>query len=120
MKISYIYGYNKSQPVAKLENIVYSNIPANLITAIQSATDSPNSNEAQVIDALNALRTSTDANLQKAMITTYTYKPLIGISTITDPKGDKITYIYDAFNRLKEVRDKDNNVLSENHYNYRP
>jgi YD repeat-containing protein len=120
MKISYIYGYNKSQPVAKLENIVYSNIPANLITAIQSATDSPNSNEAQVIDALNALRTSTDANLQKAMITTYTYKPLIGVSTITDPKGDKITYIYDAFNRLKEVRDKDNNVLSENHYNYRP
>jgi YD repeat-containing protein len=120
MKTSYIYAYNSSQPVAKLENIGYANIPANLITAIQSATDSPNSNEAQVIDALNALRTSTDANLQKAMITTYTYKPLIGISTITDPKGDKITYIYDAFNRLKEVRDKDNNILSENQYNYRP
>jgi YD repeat-containing protein len=120
MKTSYIYAYNSSQPVAKLENIGYANIPANLITAIQSATDSPNSNEAQVIDALNALRTSSDANLQKAIITTYTYKPLIGVSTITDPKGDKITYIYDAFNRLKEVRDKDNNILSENQYNYRP
>jgi YD repeat-containing protein len=53
------------------------------------------------------------------MITTYTYKPLIGISTVTDPKGDTQTYIYDDFNRLKEVRDKDNNILSENQYHYR-
>jgi hypothetical protein len=119
MKISYIYGYNKSQPVAKLENIGYTSIPVSLITAIQTATDSPNSNEAQVIDALNALRTSTDANLQKAMITTYTYNPLIGISTVTDPKGDTQTYHYDEFNRLQFVKDSEDNILSENAYHYR-
>jgi YD repeat-containing protein len=90
-----------------------------LITAIQTATDSPNSNEAQVIDALNALRTSTDANLQKAMITTYTYNPLIGISTVTDPKGDTQTYHYDEFNRLQFVKDSEDNILSENAYHYR-
>ncbi|MFN7675090.1 hypothetical protein, partial [Flavobacterium sp.] len=119
MKISYIYGYNKSQPVAKLENIGYTSIPVSLITAIQTATDSPNSNEAQVIDALNALRTSTDANFQNAMITTYTYKPLIGISTVTDPKGDTQTYHYDEFNRLQFVKDSEDNILSENAYHYR-
>ncbi len=40
-------------------------------------------------------------------------------SSITDPKGDKMTYIYDDFNRLKEVRDKNNNILFENEYHYR-
>jgi YD repeat-containing protein len=116
---TFIFAYNQTLPVAKIENIAYASIPSSLITAIQTATDSPTSTETQVLTALNALRTSTDTNLQNAMITTYTYKPLIGISTVTDPKGDTQTYIYDDFNRLKEVRDKDNNILSENQYHYR-
>lgn len=119
MPISYIYGYNKTLPVAKLENIAYANIPSNLITNIQTLTSSPTATEAQIIAALNALRTSTDANLQKALITTFTYKPLVGITSVTDPKGDFTTYIYDDFNRLKEVRDRYNNIISENEYHYR-
>jgi YD repeat-containing protein len=54
------------------------------------------------------------------MITTYTHIPLIGVSTITDPKGDKITYTYDAANRLQNVKDKNDNILSENEYHYKP
>ena len=119
MKISYIYGYNKTQPVAKLENIAYSAIPNGLITAIQTATDNTAGTEAQVIAALNALRTSTDVNLKNAMITTLTYKPLIGVSTVTDPKGDKQTYHYDSFNRLQFVKDSSGNILSENEYHYK-
>jgi hypothetical protein len=53
------------------------------------------------------------------MITTITYKPSIGISTITDPKEDVITYHYDGFNRLEFVKDKNNNILSENKYHYK-
>jgi hypothetical protein len=119
VKISYIYGYNKSQPVAKLENIAYSAIPNALITAIQTATNNTAGTEAQVIAALNALRTSTDVNLKNAMITTLTYKPLIGVSTVTDPKGDKQTYHYDSFNRLEFVKDRNGNILSENKYHYK-
>ena len=119
IKISYIWGYNKTQPVAKLENIAYDAIPGSLITAIQSATDSPTPNETTILNALNSLRTSTDVNLQKAMITTYTYKPLVGITSVTDQKGDKQTYHYDSFNRLEFVKDKNGNILSENKYHYR-
>ena len=68
-----------------------------------------------LLAALNALRT----NLPGAMVTTYTYKPLIGVSTITDAKGDQITYSYDSFNRLQFVKDKSGNILSENQYNYK-
>ena len=118
--VSIIWGYNQTQPVAKLENIAYGSIPASLITNIQTVSNLPTSTEADVMGVLNALRTSTDANLQKALITTYTYKPLIGVSTITDPKGDKMTYEYDAFGRLSTVKDKTGNKLSENEYHYRP
>lgn len=116
---SFIYGYHNTQPVAKLENIAYDAIPSSLITAIQSATDAPNATESSIITALDALRTSTDTNMQKAMITTYTYKPLVGITSVTDPKGDKQTYQYDSFNRLEFVKDKNGNILSENKYHYR-
>lgn len=119
LQVCYIWGYNKTQPVAKIENIAYTNIPSSLISDIHSITSSPASTEAQILSALNALRTSTDVNLQKAMITTFTFKPLVGVTSVIDSKGDKMTYIYDDFNRLKEIRDKNNNLLSENEYHYR-
>lgn len=110
--ICYIWGYNKTQPVAKLENIAYSAIPSSRIQAIENAT-----NEASLITALDALRN--DTALSNAMITTYTYKPLIGISSVTDPKGDKQTYHYDGFGRLQYVKDAQGNILSENQYHYK-
>jgi YD repeat-containing protein len=119
MKISYIWGYNKTLPVAKLENISYANIPSALITAIENVTDLPTSTEAQVGAALEAIRTSPISHLQNAMITTLTYKPLVGVSTITDPKGQTTIYEYDGFGRLERVRDHLGNILSETDYHYR-
>lgn len=119
MKVSYIWGYKHTQPIAKLENIAYSSIPTSLITAIQNTTDSATGTEAQILASLNALRNSTDTNIKKAMITTFTYKPLVGVTSIIDPKGQKTTYEYDSFGRLVSVKDHDGNLLSENKYNYR-
>uniref|UniRef100_UPI004049F4AA RHS repeat domain-containing protein n=2 Tax=Flavobacterium sp. TaxID=239 RepID=UPI004049F4AA len=112
MKISYIWGYNHTQPVAKIENMAYSAIPANLIADIHGAVDN-----ATLETKLDLLRNN--AALANAMVTTYIYKPLIGVTKITDPKGDEIYYEYDAFNRLKTVKDKDGKLLSENEYHYR-
>lgn len=53
------------------------------------------------------------------MITTYTYKPLISISTLTDAKGERQNYHYDGFNRLQYVKDAQDNILSENKYHYK-
>jgi YD repeat-containing protein len=115
--VSIIWGYNRTQPIAKIVNKNYLSIPVNLITAAQTASNTTNG-EASLLLALNAIRTN--AALTNSMITTYTYIPLVGISTITDPKGNKTTYTYDSFGRLQNLKDKDNNILSEKDYNYEP
>lgn len=53
-----------------------------------------------------------------AQMTTYTYHPLIGISSQCDA-NNKITYYeYDGFNRLKLIRDQDKNILKTFDYQY--
>lgn len=111
-KIVNIWGYNKTQIVAKIENISYSQIPQYLITAIQNASNT--SNENSLLTALNSLRVH--SSLANALVTTYTYKPLIGVSTQIDYRGRKISYYYDDFGRLMQVRDHDNNILTEKEY----
>jgi YD repeat-containing protein len=110
--VSIIWGYNKTWPIAKIEKAAYSEVSA-YVANIQNLSDT--GTEVNLIDALNALRTA----LPNAMITTYTYQPLIGVSTITDPKQYKITYTYDAFGRLQFVKDAQGNLLSENQYHYK-
>nr|WP_315239945.1 RHS repeat domain-containing protein [uncultured Flavobacterium sp.] len=111
--VSLIWGYNQTVPVAKIENAVYSSITPAMITTIQTAS---NSNiEANLLTELNSLRNS----LPNAMVTTYTYAPLKGISSITDPKGNKTSYSYDAFGNLQTVKDNGGNIISENAYHFK-
>jgi len=51
-------------------------------------------------------------------MTTYTYDPLIGITTITDGKGEVTYYEYDSFQRLRSVKDKDGNITKNIEYHY--
>ncbi|SHH28349.1 YD repeat-containing protein, partial [Flavobacterium defluvii] len=111
--ISIIWGYGQTQPIAKIENALYSDLSgyvSNLQTKSDITAGTEIEREANLIAALNALRTA----LPNAMVTTYTYKPLIGVSTITDPKGFITTYTYDSFGRLETVKDNLGNILSEN------
>lgn len=111
-----IWGYNKTKVVAKIENATYAQIPQSLITAIQTASNT--SNETALLNELDNLRNH--SSLAQALISTYTYKPLIGISTETDYRGRRMSYHYDDFGRLKEVRDHNNNILTDTEYYYEP
>ncbi|MBX9807006.1 MAG: hypothetical protein K2X95_04335, partial [Flavobacteriaceae bacterium] len=109
--ISIIWGYNKTQPIAKIENATNAQVA--------SALGLSNLNNISETDLLTINNLRSNINLASAMITTYTYIPLVGVSTITDPKGNTINYNYDSFNRLQNVKDKDGNILSENEYHYK-
>jgi len=51
-------------------------------------------------------------------VTTYTYLPLTGITSETDPKGEISFYTYDNFQRLQMITDNDGNVLKTFNYQY--
>ena len=53
-----------------------------------------------------------------AMLTSYTYHPLFGISSVTDPNGVTTFYEYDTFGRLQLIKDHDRNVMSTYNYHY--
>lgn len=114
--ISLIWGYNKTQLLAKIENATYTSITASLISSAQAASDT--GTETSLITALNSIRNS--APLANAMVTSYTHKPLIGISTTTDPKGYTMSYNYDTFGRLLNVKDASGNIIEEKEYHLIP
>ncbi|HEY8421123.1 MAG TPA: DUF5977 domain-containing protein [Thermoclostridium sp.] len=53
-----------------------------------------------------------------AQMTTYTYKPLIGIISQSDAQSHTQYYEYDSFGRLVYVRDQNQNILKKICYNY--
>jgi hypothetical protein len=103
---SIIYGYNRTLPLAKVENATYDQILTGLATSeatLQSLTSAP-----------SILRSI----LPNAMMTSYTYTPLIGITSITDAKGLNSYYEYDSSNRLQFIKDQNLNILQKYCYNY--
>ncbi|OXE95151.1 hypothetical protein B0A64_24680, partial [Flavobacterium araucananum] len=119
--ISIIWGYNKTQPIAKIENATYDQI-FNYVDNLQNLSNadddncmSNDCNEQILRDKLNAFRGS----FPEYMITTYTYNPLVGVTSVTDTKGVSSYYEYDSVNRLKFIKDKYLNVLQKYCYNYK-
>lgn len=117
-----IWGYKKTKVIAKLENITYDLLAVNDINNITSLSNGDtddcmysNCKEQLLRLALNNLRTL----YPQAIITTYTYNPMVGVTSITDPTGNTNYYQYDDFARLKSVKDINENLKIENSYHYK-
>lgn len=123
--VSIIWGYNGSQPIAKIEGALYDNISGNnLVTlainkSIEDGQFIAPGYEQALLDALDNLRK--DANFSNFQISTYTYNPMVGVTSITPPSGIREVYIYDIANRLKEIREDNagGKILKEFKYNYK-
>ncbi|MBW8524868.1 hypothetical protein K0U91_09040 [Chryseobacterium chendengshani] len=115
-----IWGYNQSLPIVKIVGSRnFSNALINLAIQASNLDASNPANEPALLTALDNIRK--DSLFSDYQITTYTYDPLIGVTSITPPSGIREVYIYDSANRLKEIRENDaaGKILKEFKYNYK-
>ena len=91
------YDYGR-YPIAEIQNATYDEVKAALGGIPPEAFSLQNSVSEVLLDGLR-----TNVNLKNAHITTYKYKPGVGIERITDPQGISTYYDYDSSNRLKEI-----------------
>ncbi len=100
MTTSYLWGYNRSFPIAKAVGVSY----ANLLAAYNTTA------------GLTNLRTS--SYVAGALVTVYAYDPLIGMVSQTDPNGVTTTYGYDPLGRFQFTKDNAGNLVQKIEYNY--
>jgi len=110
IRTCYLWGYNQEFPVAKIVGSDYTTVSGKITD--QSILANPPSDDA-LRTQLNNLRT-----IPGALASTYTYSPLIGVTSETDPNGRTTYYEYDPFSRLSVIRDQDHNVVKKYCYSY--
>lgn len=114
-----IYGYDKTQPIAKIEGATYAQVSpyAQAIIDASNADAQNPANEPALLTALDNFRKTTA--LKDFQMTTYTYDPLIGMTTTTPPNGIRAIYKYDDQNRLQKIVDMNGVTLKEYQYHYK-
>jgi YD repeat-containing protein len=109
LKKSYIWGYNNKYPVAEITGKSLSEIPGSLLNG--TVINNPAS-DAALKTELAKLHTLTGSSL----ITTLTYKPLVGITSQTSPQQLTTSYEYDIYGRLVNIKDHMGNLLENYAY----
>ncbi|MEM1338970.1 MAG: RHS repeat domain-containing protein [Bacteroidota bacterium] len=109
----YIWGYDDMYPVAKVENATYGQVTGTGVnlTVLNSLSSTTAAKQTELEKIRNGL--------PDAMVTTYTYDPAVGLTSLTDPRGYTTYYEYDAFTRLKAVRNAANQLVTEHNYHYK-
>jgi YD repeat-containing protein len=108
---SYLWGYNKKYPVAQIQNATMEDI-----MSVLGVTSIPDLGAGGLTPLqISRLRDG----LPNALITTYKYSPLIGMTSQTDPNGVTTYYEYDSFGRLKCIKNDDHQIIKTFEYNYK-
>ncbi|MDQ1162558.1 hypothetical protein QE422_002926 [Chryseobacterium sp. SORGH_AS 447] len=127
--VTVVWGYNQTQAIAIIEGITYDQLTATVSTnAIVSASNdaaADPSKEGLLLNALNDFRKLSALSGKK--MTTYTYDPLIGVTSITPASGIREIFGYDAAGRLKNGNVRGKNAagaeliktVKQNNYHYK-
>ncbi|WP_050701444.1 hypothetical protein [Dysgonomonas sp. BGC7] len=106
-----LWSYNGQYPIAEIKGATYDQIKGVLTESVidrLSASIEPSESD---LKKLNDLRSN--VSLGNIMVTTYTHKPLVGMTSATDPSGKTTYYEYDSFNRLKRtyIKERSSNSI---------
>jgi len=112
VKYTYLWGYNHRYPVAEVEGADSATVAA-LID--QSVLDNPTTDQALRTE-LNKIRTGLTGT--RALVSSATYDPLIGITSKTDPAGRTTYFEYDGIGRLADIKDLNGNIIQTYQYHF--
>lgn len=115
LPVSFLWAYNHLYPVAKVEGKTYGAIEKISPTNISQLP--ANMNTTSIATILNTVRDGLKAD--NALVTTYLYQPLIGVTEIINPNKQKTSFEYDEFNRLLQTKDHNSKVVDNYEYNYK-
>lgn len=105
LPVSYLWDVSDIYPLAQVKGASYSQI---------------GSLEGKTNDYSNSdLWTGLSNLVPSSQFSTYSYKSLTGISSVTNPDGVNTYYTYDVAGRLFLERDDDKNIISRYRYAYR-
>jgi len=103
--ITFLWSYNSQYPIAKIKNATYGQVKLALgynDSQVESLAAQSSPNVSSIDSKLRAYFKD-----MPATVTTYTYKPLVGMLSMTDPSGIVTKYEYDSFGRLIKVANED-------------
>ncbi len=115
-----IWGYKHQYVVAQITNALYADVAttANQITALSDQDDDRTKGYTGKEGALRQALDNLRASLTNAQMVSYTYDPLIGVTSTTDTRGEVTYYEYDTDNRLVAVKDPQEDLLQDFDYEY--
>lgn len=129
--VSFIWGYFDTYPIVKVVGLSYDTLMSQVFGWISDpeANDSPPfvlesntpptpNSQQNMLNFLDDFRKHT--YLKNYQVTTYTYDPLVGITSVTPPSGLRVIYKYDVAKKLEKLVDVNGKILKEYHYNYAP
>lgn len=110
-KTVFLWGYNGLYPVAKIDGMSKTSVYGALGTTINTLQGNPSDAN---IYAVNS--NSTIAN--EGLVTTYTWTPQIGVTSIRKPNLETTYYTYDIMGRLASIKNHYGKVIESYIYNY--
>lgn len=127
--VTIIWGYDNNYPIAKIEGATYSEINgwlmsdfgqsiSNLVSLTnQTLSETVKDDIKNGLDNLSAaVRNNSNG---KATCNTYTFDPIVGMTSTADVRQNRVFFNYDSFNRLWQIRDRNQFLTDEYKYHYR-
>ncbi len=111
-----LWGYGGTCPVAVVENASMSQVISNLGTSfLNSLLVNPAGPTTSQQNQLRSLRTQ----MPSSHVSLYTHIPGVGITSLSEPSGQKHSFTYDTAGRLTRVSNHSNEKMMDITYNLR-
>lgn len=111
-----VWGYRRRFIVARVQSSDYNTV----ISLIDTNVINNPSSDAAMRTELQKIRTGLAGINPKAKVTSYTFAPLRGVTSSTDPRGETVYYEYDNYGRLKRTKDLNGDIKENTWYHYKP